>query len=150
MRIRARKFVGTIALLVLVTVWSLLGMTVAQTPWLAASGLYQAIFFVVAGIGWGVPAQPSINWVLGVRGYGPSMVRKSLTRIASSMQSDLSPPGRGEEAARRFAKSVEFNSPLSQPSSRSAARAARRATAAGRPMQCAARHADRRDRKSGV
>ena len=51
MRIRTRKFVGTIALLVLVAVWSLLGMTVAQTPWLTASGLYQAIFYVVAGIG---------------------------------------------------------------------------------------------------
>src|ERR1041385_7335760 len=138
MRIRARKFVGTIALLVLVTVWSLLGMTVAQTPWLAASGLYQAIFYVVAGIGWVLPAVPVISRVSRadgwtcvpgapvftppegrgrlassdarrVRGYGPSMVRKSLTRIASSMQSDLSPPGRGEEAARRFAKSVEFN-----------------------------------------
>ncbi|OAV84593.1 hypothetical protein PTTG_11622, partial [Puccinia triticina 1-1 BBBD Race 1] len=42
MRIRTRKFLGTIALLVLVVVWSLLGMTIAQTPWLAASGLYQA------------------------------------------------------------------------------------------------------------
>ncbi|MDP1882786.1 MAG: DUF2842 domain-containing protein, partial [Bradyrhizobium sp.] len=39
MTIRTRKFIGTIALLVLVVVWSLLGMTVAQTPWLAHSGL---------------------------------------------------------------------------------------------------------------
>ena len=37
MTIRTRKFFGTIALLVLVVVWSLLGMTVAQTPWLANS-----------------------------------------------------------------------------------------------------------------
>ena len=35
MTIRTRKFIGAIALLVLVVVWSLLGMTVAQTPWLA-------------------------------------------------------------------------------------------------------------------
>jgi len=35
MTIRTRKFFGTIALLVLVVVWSLMGMTVAQTPWLA-------------------------------------------------------------------------------------------------------------------
>ena len=41
MRIRTRKFLGTIALLVLVVVWSLLGMAVAQMPWLAASGLYR-------------------------------------------------------------------------------------------------------------
>jgi Protein of unknown function (DUF2842) len=63
MTIRTRKFVGTIALLVLVAVWSLLGMTVAQTPWLAASGLYQAIFYVVAGIGWVLPAMPIISWM---------------------------------------------------------------------------------------
>ena len=64
MRIRTRKFVGTIALLVLVTVWSLLGMTVAQTPWLAASGFLQAIFYVVAGIGWVLPAMPLLKWML--------------------------------------------------------------------------------------
>ena len=63
MTIRTRKFLGTIALLVLVAVWSLLGMTVAQTPWLAASGLYQAIFYVVAGIGWVLPAMPIISWM---------------------------------------------------------------------------------------
>jgi hypothetical protein len=63
MRIRSRKFVGTIALLVLVVVWSLMGMTVAQTPWLTASGLYQAIFYVVAGIGWVLPAMPIISWM---------------------------------------------------------------------------------------
>jgi hypothetical protein len=50
-------------LLVLVTVWSLLGMTLAQTPWLAASKLYQAIFYVVAGIGWVLPAMPIISWM---------------------------------------------------------------------------------------
>jgi hypothetical protein len=63
MRIRTRKFLGTIALLVLVTVWSLLGMTVAQTPWLAASGFLQAIFYVVAGIGWVLPAMPIVSWM---------------------------------------------------------------------------------------
>jgi hypothetical protein len=63
MTIRARKFVGTIALLLLVVVWSLLGMTFAQAPWIAASGLYQAIFYVVAGIGWALPAMPIISWM---------------------------------------------------------------------------------------
>jgi hypothetical protein len=63
MKIRTRKFVGTIALLVLVVAWSLMGMTLAQTPWLAASGLYQAIFYLVAGIGWVLPAMPIINWM---------------------------------------------------------------------------------------
>jgi hypothetical protein len=63
MTIRVRKFLGTIALLVLVVVWSLMGMTVAQTPWLANSGLLQAIFYVVAGIGWVLPAMPIISWM---------------------------------------------------------------------------------------
>ena len=44
-------------------IWSLLGMTIAQTPWLAASRLYQAIFYVVAGIGWVLPAMPIISWM---------------------------------------------------------------------------------------
>jgi steroid 5-alpha reductase family enzyme len=48
---------------VLVVVWSLLGMAVAQMPWLAASGLYQAIFYVVAGLGWVLPAMPIVSWM---------------------------------------------------------------------------------------
>ena len=63
MTIRTRKFLGTIALLILLVVWSLLGMTLAQTPWLASSGLLQAIFYVVAGIGWVLPAMPIISWM---------------------------------------------------------------------------------------
>ena len=63
MTIRTRKFFGTVALLVLVVVWSLMGMTVAQTPWLANSGLLQAIFYVVAGLGWVLPAMPIVSWM---------------------------------------------------------------------------------------
>jgi len=63
MKIRTRKFIGTIGLLVLVVVWSLLGMAIAQTPWLAASRLAQAIFYVVAGLGWVLPAMPLISWM---------------------------------------------------------------------------------------
>jgi hypothetical protein len=63
MKIRTRKLFGTVALLVLVVGWSLLGMTVAQAPWLAASGLLQAIFYVVAGIGWVLPAMPIVSWM---------------------------------------------------------------------------------------
>jgi hypothetical protein len=63
MTIRTRKFIGTIALLLLVVVWSLMGMTAAQAPWLANSGLLQAIFYVVAGIGWVLPAMPIISWM---------------------------------------------------------------------------------------
>jgi hypothetical protein len=63
MKIRTRKFFGTIALLLLLVVWALTGMTVAQTPWLANSRLLQAIFYVVAGIGWVLPAMPIVSWM---------------------------------------------------------------------------------------
>ena len=63
MTIRTRKFIGTIALLLLVVVWSLLGMAAAQMPWLAESGLRQAVFYVVAGIGWVLPAMPIVSWM---------------------------------------------------------------------------------------
>jgi Protein of unknown function (DUF2842) len=63
MKIRTRKLLGTIALLLLVVVWSLLGMTAAQTPWLANSALLQAVFYVVAGIGWVLPAMPIVSWM---------------------------------------------------------------------------------------
>ena len=63
MTIRTRKFLGTIALLVLVVVWSLLGMAIAQMPVLANSGLLQAAFYVVAGIGWVLPAMPIVSWM---------------------------------------------------------------------------------------
>jgi hypothetical protein len=49
--------------LLLVVVWSLLGMTAAQIPWLASSKLLQAIFYVVAGIGWVLPAMPIVSWM---------------------------------------------------------------------------------------
>jgi hypothetical protein len=64
MTIRSRKLLGTIALLLLVVVWSLLGMTVAQTPWLANSGLLQAAFYLVAGLGWVLPAMPIVSWMV--------------------------------------------------------------------------------------
>ena len=63
MTIRTRKFLGTIALLLVVVVWSLMGMALAQMPWLASSGLLQAIFYVVVGIGWVLPAMPIISWM---------------------------------------------------------------------------------------
>ncbi|MGE5157991.1 MAG: DUF2842 domain-containing protein [Gemmatimonas sp.] len=63
MSIRTRKLLGTIALLLLALVWSLTGMAVAQMPALAQSGLLQAIFYVVAGLGWVLPAMPIVSWM---------------------------------------------------------------------------------------
>ena len=63
MTIRTRKFFGAIALLVLAAAWSLTGMAVAQIPWLARSGTLQAVFYVVAGLGWVLPAMPIVSWM---------------------------------------------------------------------------------------
>ena len=63
MTIRTRKFFGAIALLLLALVWALTGMAVAQVPLLANSGWLQAIFYVVAGMGWVLPAMPIVSWM---------------------------------------------------------------------------------------
>ena len=63
MPIRTRKFLGAIVLLVLAAVWALTMMAVAQMPWLASSGWRQAIFYVVAGMGWVLPAMPIVSWM---------------------------------------------------------------------------------------
>ncbi len=63
MNIRTRKLIGTVGLLCLVVVWSLLGMAIAQAPLIAASKLAQVIYYVVAGIGWILPAMPLIAWM---------------------------------------------------------------------------------------
>lgn len=61
--IRTRKFLGAILLLVLATVWALLGMAAAQMPWIAESGWRQAIYYVVVGMGWVLPAMPIVSWM---------------------------------------------------------------------------------------
>ena len=63
MTIRTRKLFGAVALIILAAVWALTGMVVAQMPWLAQSGLLQAIFYVVAGMGWVLPAMPIVSWM---------------------------------------------------------------------------------------
>jgi uncharacterized membrane protein YedE/YeeE len=54
---------GTVALLVLVMVWSLLAMALAQAPWIAASRITQFAYYVIAGLGWVLPAMPIISWM---------------------------------------------------------------------------------------
>ena len=63
MSIRARKFIGTVALLVLVSVWGLLAMALAQSVLTDINGFVAAIYYVVAGFGWVLPAMPLISWM---------------------------------------------------------------------------------------
>jgi hypothetical protein len=63
MTIRTRKFFGAIALVVLAATWALVGMALAQMPWLERSGLLQAAYYVVVGMGWVLPAMPIVSWM---------------------------------------------------------------------------------------
>jgi Protein of unknown function (DUF2842) len=64
MSIRTRKLVGAVALLVLVGVWGLLAMALAQSVLTDINGLVAAIYYVVAGLGWVLPAMPLISWMV--------------------------------------------------------------------------------------
>ncbi|RJF70017.1 DUF2842 domain-containing protein [Rhodopseudomonas palustris] len=63
MHIRTRKLIGTIVLLVIAIVWSLTAMAIAQAPVIADSKWLQAIYYVVAGLGWVLPAMPVVTWM---------------------------------------------------------------------------------------
>ena len=63
MSLRTRKFVGTIALLLLVSGWALLAMALAQSVLTDINGFVAAIYYIVAGLGWVLPAMPLISWM---------------------------------------------------------------------------------------
>jgi uncharacterized protein DUF2842 len=63
MSIRTRKFIGTVALLTLVTTWGLLAMAVAQSVLTNINGFVAALYYVIAGLGWVLPAMPLISWM---------------------------------------------------------------------------------------
>ena len=63
MSIRTSKLIGTVALLALVSVWALLAMALAQSVLTDINGFVAAIFYVVAGLGWVLPAMPLISWM---------------------------------------------------------------------------------------
>jgi Protein of unknown function (DUF2842) len=63
MPIRIRKLLGAIALIVLVLVWTLAAMAVAQLPAVKVNGLVETIYYVLAGLGWVLPAMPLVRWM---------------------------------------------------------------------------------------
>jgi len=63
MRIRTRKLIGTIGLLMLVSVWALLMMAFAQFALRGQSGWVAGLFYLVAGLGWVLPAMPLVAWM---------------------------------------------------------------------------------------
>ena len=63
MSTRLRKFIGAVALLVLVTAWALLAMALAQSALTSTNGLLAGIYYVVMGLGWVLPAMPIVKWM---------------------------------------------------------------------------------------
>jgi len=63
MSARTRKLIGTVALLVLVCVWALVAMALAQSALTNINGWVATIYYIVAGLGWVLPAMPLISWM---------------------------------------------------------------------------------------
>jgi Protein of unknown function (DUF2842) len=61
--IRLRKLIGTLLLLVLVVVWALVAMALAQAPAIRDNALLSVAYYVIAGIGWVLPAMPIVSWM---------------------------------------------------------------------------------------
>ena len=63
MSLRLRKFIGAIALFVLVIVWALAAMALAQMPAIRDNAIISVAYYVIAGLGWVLPAMPVIAWM---------------------------------------------------------------------------------------
>ena len=63
MSIRTRKLIGTVALLVLACVWGLFAMALAQSVLTDINGWVAALYYLVAGLGWVLPAMPLVSWM---------------------------------------------------------------------------------------
>jgi len=74
MSIRTRKFIGTILLFVLAFVWAMLAMALSQSILTDVNYWVAALYYVVAGLGWVLPAMPLVRW----------MVRPDNVRMANS------------------------------------------------------------------
>jgi hypothetical protein len=70
MSLRVRKFIGAIALFVLVTVWALVAMALAQAPSIRDNAVAATLYYIIAGLGWVVPAMPLIRWMSRRTDYG--------------------------------------------------------------------------------
>jgi hypothetical protein len=63
MPIRLRKFIGAVVLIVLVIVWALVAMALAQMPAIRDNAILSVAYYVIAGLGWVLPAMPIIAWM---------------------------------------------------------------------------------------
>lgn len=63
MSVRIRKLIGAFALFALVIVWALVAMAVAQFPPIFQNPWISMVYYILAGIGWVLPAMPLIKWM---------------------------------------------------------------------------------------
>ena len=63
MSLRLRKLIGAFALFALVIVWALVAMAIAQFPPIFQNPWIAGVYYVIAGIGWVLPAMPLIRWM---------------------------------------------------------------------------------------
>ena len=63
MSMRTRKLIGTVALLLLVCVWALAAMALAQSVLTNINGFVAVIYYIVAGLGWVLPAMLLVRWM---------------------------------------------------------------------------------------
>lgn len=63
MTVRTRKLVGTFALIALLVVYALAAMVYTANHLDGASPLRQLVIYVVAGLGWVIPAAMLIRWM---------------------------------------------------------------------------------------
>jgi hypothetical protein len=63
MPIRLRKFIGAILLFALVIVWALVAMALAQAPLIHDNPIASVAYYVIAGLGWVLPAMPLVRWM---------------------------------------------------------------------------------------
>jgi hypothetical protein len=75
MPIRLRKLIGAVVLIVLVVTWALVAMALAQSPVIKANGLIEVIYYVVAGLGWVLPAMPLVRWMSRPNAISSEVIR---------------------------------------------------------------------------
>ena len=60
---RTRKLIGTVLIVALVILWSLFFMSLAQGRIAEANRFWQMVYYIVAGLGWTIPAGMLIKWM---------------------------------------------------------------------------------------
>jgi Protein of unknown function (DUF2842) len=63
MTLRIRKLIGAVALMVLLIIWSLIAMALAQSVLTDINGWVASLYYVVAGLGWVLPAMVLVRWM---------------------------------------------------------------------------------------